>query len=105
MIRQSLLLCASFAMLSLPVAAHAEDGHSKAPWGYAGAQGFQHWGDLDEQYHACKGGQKQSPINIAAYADSDLPVLKPSYQTAEAEVINNGHTHPSEHRRKRRLER
>lgn len=92
MIRQSLLLCASFAVLSLPVAAHAEDGHSKAHWGYAGAEGFQHWGDLDKQYHACKDGHKQSPINIAAYADSDLPALTPSYKSAEAEVINNGHT-------------
>ena len=92
MIRISTLVLAALATLSIPVAAQAEGDHGQASWGYAGAGGFQNWGDLDAKYHACKDGQKQSPINIHEYASDDLPSLAPTYKSTDAEVINNGHT-------------
>ena len=49
-----------------------------AHWGYAGEQGPEHWGDLDEKNKACKVGQQQSPIDIETKGEEaakpeDLP--------------------------------
>ncbi|PCI54046.1 MAG: carbonate dehydratase [Alphaproteobacteria bacterium] len=91
MIRRTALILTALSVLSIPVAAMAEGGHGKH-WGYSGAEGFQHWGDLSAEFHACKDGMAQSPIDIREYNATDLPALQPSYHKANLEVINNGHT-------------
>ena len=92
MIRRTALVLTALTALSIPVTAMAESGHGKAHWGYSGAEGFQHWGDLSAEFHACKDGMAQSPIDIREYNAADLPALKPSYHKGNLEVFNNGHT-------------
>ena len=44
-------------------------------WGYTGATGPDHWGDLSKDYKLSKNGKEQSPINITGAEDVDLPEL------------------------------
>ena len=44
-------------------------------WGYTGATGPDHWGDLSKDYELSKNGKEQSPINITGAEDVDLPEL------------------------------
>lgn len=92
MIRRTALMFTVLSVLSVPAIVQAGDGHGKAHWGYSGAEGFQHWGDLSAEFHACKDGVSQSPIDIRAYNAENLPALHTSYHAGELEVINNGHT-------------
>lgn len=65
-----------------------------AHWAYQGHAGAAHWAELDESFLACGTGKNQSPINIETRKVEARP-LKPinfSYQNADAEVVNNGHT-------------
>lgn len=81
-----------------PAKAHAKAGHKadhKAHWGYSGATGPAHWGDLDPKYISCKTGKNQSPIDIQdkkAVGTVGLPGLEVVYGKPELEIINNGHT-------------
>ena len=61
-------------------------------WGYTGATGPDHWGDLSKDYKLSKNGKEQSPINITGAEDVDLPELNLNNQESEAQVENNGHT-------------
>lgn len=82
-------------------AAHGKAGQSKSGqrtsshdihWGYEGAEGPENWGKLEEAYGLCSTGKNQSPININAALESELPALGIAYQQGGSEVVNNGHT-------------
>ena len=64
----------------------------KTPWSYAGAQGPQHWGDLDPQYATCKDGKEQSPIDIRETQKERLPALRFEYKAGPLYIINNAYT-------------
>ena len=61
-------------------------------WGYTGHSGPEHWGDISEKFRMCAIGMNQSPINITASIDADLPAIGFAYTTSPAEIVNNGHT-------------
>lgn len=86
------LISSSASFASDPQHSKESRSSQKPHWGYAGEEGFQHWGDLSADYHTCKTGQAQSPIDIQAYEKQDLPALHPDYKSGSYEVINNGHT-------------
>jgi carbonic anhydrase len=65
---------------------------SHAHWGYVGADGPTHWGDLSAEYQACKVGQQQSPIDLQGAIKAELPTLQIAYQDIPLRVLNNGHT-------------
>jgi carbonic anhydrase len=46
--------------------------HHKTHWGYKGAIGPSHWGDMDEKFSMCGKGKMQTPINIVATNDINL---------------------------------
>ncbi len=73
---------------------HKEEArHGPAHWGYVGVEGADQWGGLDEAYHACAAGVKQSPINIHEFMRDDaMGDITLSYQTVPLSVVNNGHT-------------
>jgi carbonic anhydrase len=51
--------------------------HHKIHWGYKGAIGPSHWGDMDEKFSMCGKGKMQTPINIVATKDISLtPLVK-----------------------------
>jgi len=66
--------------------------HHKAHWSYSGKTGPAHWGDLSKDYHTCKAGKAQSPIDIRKTVKDNMPVLKFDYKATVLNVKNNGHT-------------
>lgn len=61
-------------------------------WGYQGAHGPDHWGDLDTASKVCGVGSQQSPVDIAASVDADLPPLDFAWTDHAHTIVNNGHT-------------
>jgi carbonic anhydrase len=61
-------------------------------WGYDGAEGPSHWGDLKSEFAPCKNGERQSPVDIANARQTDLPALQFDYKPSPLHIIDNGHT-------------
>lgn len=61
-------------------------------WGYAGAEGPDHWGELSPDYASCSNGLNQSPIDLTGMVDANLPEISIRYTTSGEVVVNNGHT-------------
>lgn len=64
----------------------------KTHWSYEGADGPEHWGDLDPAYAACRDGREQSPIDIRDAKKAALPALRFEYRSGPLKIINNGYT-------------
>jgi carbonic anhydrase len=64
----------------------------KTPWSYEGANGPEHWGDLDPEYAACNTGKEQSPIDIRNPSKGQLPAIRFEYKSGPLKIINNGYT-------------
>jgi carbonic anhydrase len=62
------------------------------PWSYQGANGPEHWGDLNPGYAACKAGKEQSPIDIRTAKKAELPALRFTDKSGPLKIINNGYT-------------
>ena len=61
-------------------------------WDYEGEEGPAHWGDLSGEFTTCGQGRNQSPVDLAANLDSDLPELVFNYsQPRVLEEVNTGH--------------
>lgn len=58
---------------------------------YSGEHGPSKWSELSPDYAACEAGKGQSPVNIAALQDVDLPPLDLAYTTLALNFMNNGH--------------
>ena len=81
------------AACASPVAfAQAAAGHAPH-WGYSGAEGPGHWGDLDPNFATCKTGTRQSPIDIkGAKKDPSLAPVQVDYKPSPLKIVDNGHT-------------
>jgi carbonic anhydrase len=85
-----LILCAALASADSAI---AQAQPAKPPhWGYSGADGPDHWGDLEADYAECKSGHRESPIDIAGAQPADLAPIHFDYKLEPLKVINNGHT-------------
>lgn len=91
----------SMSVLSLVVLAGCKSGghaekpvaaHSGPHWSYSGETGPSHWGSLSPDCATCSNGQSQSPINLVATSEIDLPNIAFTYSVSPIEVVNNGHT-------------
>ncbi len=97
-LKQMLLASIIIAWTALSaLAGESKDGGHKRTgkavhWGYSGAQGPGHWGDLSDRYALCKTGQQQSPIDIGETQQSGLAAFTVDYRTTPLQVVNNGHT-------------
>ncbi|MCF6253967.1 MAG: carbonic anhydrase family protein [Thiomicrorhabdus sp.] len=65
---------------------------NKVSWGYTGATGPIHWGDLSSEFATCKTGKEQSPIDIRPTQDIAQSDVTFDYQTSSMSILNNGHT-------------
>jgi len=77
---------------AVAVGAYASVEHHGAHWGYKGASGPAHWGDMKPDFSLCKTGKTQSPIDIRSAAASNLAPLKFQYKEGPLKIIDNGHT-------------
>ena len=83
--RSTLALCLA---ISCGVAAAATSPH----WDYEGAEGPEHWGEIDPNFETCRSGTSQSPIDIHDTVDADLPPLEIHYAVGGRDEVNNGHS-------------
>ncbi|OYU69629.1 MAG: hypothetical protein CFE28_06230 [Alphaproteobacteria bacterium PA2] len=80
---------AALALASIASSAFAAE---KSGWSYAGPTGPNKWGELSADYHLCKAGLQQSPIDLAeANALGEIPI-KTNYTSGPLTILNNGHT-------------
>jgi carbonic anhydrase len=65
-----------------------------AEWGYEGATGPEHWGELSPEYRLATEGKNQSPVNIdtTLVERATLPDLNFRYGMERPVFLNNGHT-------------
>jgi carbonic anhydrase len=77
------------ALVSVPAGPRAQ---WKTPWSYEGANGPEHWADLDPGYAPCKAGKEQSPIDIRNPRKAQLPAIRFEYKSGPLKIINNGYT-------------
>lgn len=71
--------------------AHMSSGNGQH-WGYAGDEGPENWGELSPDYHLCKNGKRQSPIDISETKKTNLARIVFNYKSGPKEIVNNGHT-------------
>ena len=75
-----------------PICAKVGLAAEGAHWGYEGADGPAHWGDLDAASKVCGIGSQQSPIDIGGAVKAKLPPLKMAWHKGADTIVNNGHT-------------
>ena len=67
-------------------------GATGAHWSYEGEEGPEHWGDLSPEYHFCKEGMNQSPVDLVADLHPELPELHFQYLGTPVHETHNGHS-------------
>ena len=77
---------------NMDIAANAGRSLLPAHWGYAGAEGPDHWARLRPEYGQCATGQRQSPIDIRGGIAVDLAPIQFDYHPSAFSVIDDGHT-------------
>lgn len=76
----ALALFVMYAVFVCALPAIAQQKTGGRNWGYSGADGAEHWGDLSPDYAACKNGKRQSPVNIAEAKPAELAPIHFDYQ-------------------------
>jgi len=93
MIRKTNLFACSVLLVFLAASSKgASLGNTQ--WSYDGKTGPDHWAELAGEFHLCRDGKRQSPIDLRA--DRAFPArgnpLKIAYQPDTVDEVNNGHT-------------
>ncbi|WBS04993.1 carbonic anhydrase family protein [Pseudoduganella sp. SL102] len=79
------------AALAAMGGAHAAD-KAAAHWEYTGKAGTAHWGELEQDFSACKLGKAQSPIDIRHEKAGAPAPIGFNYAASAADIVNTGHT-------------
>jgi len=86
-------LCVSFfTLIGISANVQASDAKHSSHWTYTGPEGPAHWGDLSKDYHTCKAGKSQSPINITSDKAGGSQPVSINYNSKATSILNNGHT-------------
>jgi carbonic anhydrase len=92
-IRRSVPFLAAFTfLLSSMAPAFLFAADQAAHWSYEGEEGPEHWGEISADYHMCRDGRNQSPIDLEGNISADLPELVFDYVSPPNRETNNGHT-------------
>ena len=70
----------------------AQAGVGEIHWSYNGAEGPEHRSELSPEFFLCQEGKNQSPIDLVAHLDAELPELHFMYHGTPLRETNNGHT-------------
>lgn len=82
-----LMLAAALAAMG-----SAQAAGTAAHWEYKGKAGAAHWGELEQDFAACKLGKAQSPIDIRHEKAGAPAPIGFGYTAGEADIVNTGHT-------------
>jgi carbonic anhydrase len=85
-------LKAMAALAACPLCGSGVFAAEGAHWSYEGAEGPDHWGNLDAASKVCTTGSQQSPIDVDATIRAELPPLKIQWTKSADTIVNNGHT-------------
>lgn len=58
------LICAAAVRFALADSGHPVQAGGLLHWGYAGAEGAEHWGELTPEFRSCSLGMEQTPIDL-----------------------------------------
>jgi carbonic anhydrase len=86
------LICGCAAIASISRVEPDAQQHAAPHWTYQGAEGPDHWAELDKAFSMCRQGHRQSPIDIREAKAADLPAIQFEYKPAPLHIVNNGHT-------------
>ncbi|MCW1401238.1 carbonic anhydrase family protein [Novosphingobium sp. MW5] len=89
---RSLFLLAPAALLLTAASPNPGGNHAKPHWTYDGEAGPEHWGELSEDFKACKTGRMQSPIELGVADVEAKFAVRVAYRPGPLTVVNNGHT-------------
>ena len=78
--------------LTLLLTLNTNASETKTHWGYGGAGAPENWASLKADFHTCKDGVNQSPINLTSFIDAKLADINYDYKTGSTDILNNGHT-------------
>ncbi|XP_057451090.1 alpha carbonic anhydrase 7-like [Lotus japonicus] len=93
---QILICCLSAAivMLSCPAMSQEVEDESEFSYDVESETGPLHWGDIKPEWHSCKNGSMQSPIDLLnerVQIVSHLGALQMNYKPSNATLKNRGH--------------
>ncbi len=92
-VRRNVPVIAAFMFLvSLMTPAFLMAADQATHWSYEGEEGPEHWGDISADYHMCRDGRNQSPIDLQGNIAAELPELVFDYVSQPHRETNNGHT-------------
>jgi len=91
-LRRFIFVCVVLAACAHIVGVSFAQEHAGPHWSYRGADGPDHWGELDKTFGTCQTGHQQSPIDIRGARSADLPPIQFDYRRTPLHVVNNGHT-------------
>lgn len=92
-VRRNVPVLAAFMFLvSLMTPAFLMAADQATHWSYEGEEGPEHWADISADYHMCRDGRNQSPIDLQGNIAAELPELVFDYVSQPHRETNNGHT-------------
>ena len=71
---------------------HFAAAQERPEFGYAGTNGPDHWGRLQDQWAACATGRNQSPIALSSPVPAALAPVQLDYPSFGTELVHTGHT-------------
>lgn len=83
---------AYFSFLLITVLGSVSASEKPVHWSYQGEDGPEHWSELSDEFSLCGDGKNQSPIDLKADLNVELPELVFEYHGTPLHEINNGHT-------------
>jgi len=85
-------LISNILFIAIAMLGSASASEKSVHWGYQGAEGPEHWGELSPDFSLCADGRNQSPVDLTADFDLELPELLFQYHGTPVRELNNGHT-------------
>lgn len=90
MLRKQIAVVVAASVISTASFGHEHAAHPH--WSYDGAEGPDHWSEMEANFSTCSTGKNQSPVNLTGFIKADLTPIKFDYKPDGDSVVNNGHT-------------
>ncbi len=92
MFKKKIMIALAASVLSATAFADVHEHAAHPHWSYDGAEGPDHWAQLEANFSTCSTGKNQSPVNLTNFTKAELAPIKFDYKAGGNQVLNNGHT-------------